>query len=623
MRQTQDQYYFNLLEKGLNQQLAATIEWLSSKEAQRFFNERTRKIQSFWKTSQMREQWDEITQANVKDSQEYIEHIYETGARLGYSELGRIVGVTQADRDTLFYLKEYNYDLIKRMNDDMIQNIRSILTGAEAEGLHPFETAGRLADAGLEPIRGLSPLQRARTIARTESRRARTVGTAQAYVNYGVEKAEIITYSGADATVEDMEADGVCEDCIDLYENNPYPVMEIASLVPVHPNCYHPKTQLYTQKDGWKPIKDITTDDKVLTINPETKEPVFQHPIATIEKKAKKLVRIYNKWFETVVTQDHDCLVYQRQGKDRGIVPNFRKPNELNSESRFLRTCRNSNVSPDAVVMNGLKVDIEDFIFLTAWFLSEGSVLHDLDQAEKRGYPVKISQQTHHRFLENKLKAFANKYYIKLAAGKEYFELYNERLYNYFKRFGYSHEKYIPSVLFECSQEDIKRFLDFYVMGDGHETKPNHLNSIGKTIYTSSTRMRDDLSYLILLAGYYPSIRLHSSAGTVVKHRNGEYIQNHDVYCLRLNKTEYTHYKSCNTDTIDYDGFVYCVEVPEYHTLWTLCDGRTSWNGNCRCVIASVNPDADAIMNADAKPVIDESIKDTLKDKQEEKDAES
>ena len=604
-----DQYYFNILEKGLNQQTAATIEWLGSKEAQRFFNERSRKIRTFWKTSQMKEQWDDITRANVKDSQDYIEHIYEVGARLGYTELHRIVGYTQADRDTLYFLKEYNYDLIKRMNDDMVQNIRSILTSAEAEGLHPFETATRLADAGLEPIRNLSPLQRARVIARTESRRARTAGTAQAYVNYGVKEADLVTAGD----------ENVCEDCLDIEADNPHPVMKLANMVPVHPNCYHPETRLYTYEDGWKPIQDVTADDKVLTINPETREPVFQYPIATIKKKAKELVQIHNEWFDTCVTPDHDCFIYQRKGKDRELVPEFCKPLELNSESRFLRRCNNNNTSPDKLDINGLELAMDDFIFITAWFLSEGSVLHDIELAKTHGYPVKISQQKHHSFLEKKLQEFCDKYNIDLAVGKEYLELYDKRLYEYFKKFGYSHEKYLPPILFECSSKDAKQFLDYYLMGDGCKRNPNNLNSVERTIYTSSKAMMNDLSYLILLAGYYPSISIHSTAGTVVEHNNGEYTQNHDIYCLRLNNSRYTYYNSCTTNKIDYDDFVYCVEVPEHHTLWTCYNGKTSWNGNCRCVIASVNPDADAIMNKDAEPVINESIQETQTKEEEKK----
>ena len=232
-----EQAYYNHIVRGLNKQLASTIKWLGSKEAQRFFNERSQNIHTFWKHSRMREEWDNITQSNAESSRDYMERIYKVGAKHGYNQLNRIVGYTKADRETLFHLKQYNYNLIKNVNQDTIQNIRKILTQAEAEGLHPFQTAEHLRDEGLQGIKGLSPIQRARMIARTESRRASTLGSAQAYVNYGVKEAELVTYSGKDANRETMEADGVCDDCIEIYEGNPYPVIELAQLIPVHVNC--------------------------------------------------------------------------------------------------------------------------------------------------------------------------------------------------------------------------------------------------------------------------------------------------------------------------------------------------------------------------------------------------
>ena len=36
-------------------------------------------------------------------------------------------------------------------------------------------------------------------------------------------------------------------------------------------------------------------------------------------------------------------------------------------------------------------------------------------------------------------------------------------------------------------------------------------------------------------------------------------------------------------DVIPYTDLVYCVELPKYHTLWVMRNGKTSWNGNCRC----------------------------------------
>lgn len=224
---TLEQAYYNSIVKGLNTQLSQTINWLGSEEAQIFFNKRSQNIHTFWKNSKMREEWDNLTRSNAENSKEYIEQIYETGAKHGYNQISRLVGYTVADRETLYHLKQYNYNLIKRVNKDTIQNIRTILTRAEAEGLHPFQTARLLKEEGLQGINGLSPLTRAKMIARTESRRASTMGTAQAYSNYGIQEAIIITAGD----------ERVCEDCLNLEADNPHPLKTLAPLIPVHVNC--------------------------------------------------------------------------------------------------------------------------------------------------------------------------------------------------------------------------------------------------------------------------------------------------------------------------------------------------------------------------------------------------
>ena len=140
--------------------------------------------------------------------------------------------------------------------------------------------------------------------------------------------------------------------------------------------------------------------------------------------------------------------------------------------------------------------------------------------------------------------------------------------------------------MFTLNKECLNVFLDTYVLGDGHERVcDNKLvqNSSERILFTSSPRLRDDLSYLILLCGFYPSINIHTPKGTVSKHSNGEYVQNHDVYRISINKSKYTTFSSCTVDEIESHDIVYCVELPKYHTLWVMRNGKVSWNGNCRC----------------------------------------
>ena len=602
-----EQMYHNAIDNGINQYILLLIGWwLLSDEADHFFNDGVDK-RSFWKTSELQEQFDKILQSNVNEADNYVKQAFESGLNIGYSQINRPTGSSFADKKTLYFLKQYNFDLIKGVNQDMINNIRKSLIRAEREGLDTYQTAELIRQADLQPVRNFSPKARAEMISRTETRRARTYGTLQAYQNYDINHVNII--------IADNMA---CEECQYLASKNPYTISEASGLIPVHPNCYHKDTKLFTKNDGWKFVSKINLDDLVLTLNPDTHEVEFQHPKYVIKHKADKLVHIYNNWFDTCITQDHDCFVYQRKQIDneRVYVPEFRKPDELNTESKFYRKCVNNNISPLKVNVNGLELDGDDFIFLLAWFISEGSVLHDDIVSDKYNNPIKISQlnEDNRILLDDRLANISEKYGLKLNVSKTCFRLYSKKLRDYFKQFGYSHEKYLPEILFEFSVNDLRKFLDYYIKGDGHERKPNKLDSVERIIYTSSERLVSDLSYVILLAGYYPSIHVNTTAGTVIKYRGKEYTQNHDVYSLRLNNTDYTQYSSCNSNLIEYNDYVYCVEVPEYHTLWTNYNGKTCWNGNCRCNVSAIVENVQEVIDKNSQPVIDNSIKSSMRD---------
>lgn len=370
-----------------------------------------------------------------------------------------------------------------------------------------------------------------------------------------------------------------------------YSMEDTRSLPPVHPNCYDSETQVFTD-NGWKYFKDVTETDKFLSLNPMTNETEFLEPVKLIQvpNVHGKLYHIHNKWFDVCVTPDHDCFIHQRRdGGNRGryFEPQFRKPSELSSESRFVRCIDTDRENPEHVNVNGLEFAPEDYAFFMAWYISEGSVLHNPETAKSKNYPIKITQEidANREIIEPVFRNIAEYLGIKLYIGKQYFEFHSKALHDYLVQLGKSHEKYIPKEVFILNKECLNIFLDVYVLGDGHERNHGKYGSIERAVFTSSKRLRDDLSYLILLCGYYPSIALHTKAGTVTTHKNGAYTQKNDVYSIRINNSQYTTFSSCTVDEIDYSDLVYCVELPKYHTLWVMRNGKTSWNGNCRCVV--------------------------------------
>ncbi|MBQ6098969.1 MAG: hypothetical protein IJL02_03805 [Methanobrevibacter sp.] len=582
-----EQEYLRRLLSGLDNQMLTAAEWLGTQEAKEFFNTRQSEIREFFQESGIRQQLRDIIDYNAKDSDDLIKKFYQVGSQLGYRDIHKKLLYTPADKKALYHVTQYNFDLIRDLNTQLFEGIQETIFNTVAAGNGADVTAREILNLGIKPlpiknedgevVRLISPRVRARMIARTEHARAVNTGTLQAYSNYGVEHVEIITVGDS----------SVCDICLDLQDNNPYTLQEAMALLPAHPNCYDDETEVYT-KSGWKLFKDVTLEDDILTLNPETKLTEFVKPVKLISYPNPHgyMYLIHNKWFNCCVTPDHDCFVYQRRrvNGERDDYPEFHKPDELNSESKFLRIVENDKVSPEYIDVNGLKFTSQDYAFFMAWYLSEGSILHNQNSARAHSYPIKITQmKTNTReILEKEFKRISEYLGIKLYVGKDYFEFHSKQLHDYLKPFGYSYEKYVPEELFELSRDDLKLFLDMYVKGDGHK-RGNE-----QCLFTSSKQLIDDLSYVSLLAGYNPTVFLHSREGSVVEHRNGVYTQNHDVYGIRLNNSKYAFIEKCNIDKIDYDGNVYCIELPKYHTLWVKRNNQTSWNGNCRCSFGPV-----------------------------------
>jgi len=508
------------------------------------------------------------------DLREMAQKAYDLG--LGRKEIAR--ALTERDLEALYIVRGGN-----------------IFTESEWQALPESE---RLKYTFNSQIKVMSPQTRVKAIARTETKRAETI------VNYiraqerGKTKFKVSCRSDC------------CPYCAEIYQGlQDYEPTEkketilndgveydmeadIDKLPPFHPNSYDKNTKVFTNK-GWKFIRDINPDmDKVLSLKPDGTKLEFIRPNCIIEHYEDKIINMKNRWFNISVTEDHDCFIHQRRdggSKGKYFDPQFRKPSELNSESHFLRTIDVNREQPKYIDVNGLKFKPEDFAFFMAWYISEGSVLHNPETAKKKNYPIKISQsiKENRTILERELKRICGYLGLKLWVGKTYFEIPSKALYDYLLPLGYSNEKYIPREVFKLNKKSLNIFLDNYVRGDGHERiQSNKLvqNSKKRVLFTSSPRLRDGLCYLILLCGYYPSFYLNSKAGRVTKHKNGTYKQNYDVWGISINTSKYTHYSSLNVSIDEnYNDYAYCVVLPKFHTLWVMRQGKTSWSGNCRC----------------------------------------
>ena len=151
------------------------------------------------------------------------------------------------DNDLLNFvgIKQYNYNLLTNLCDDLDKNFKDIILDGVIKGKSVDEIAEELELAGISPLNKHTAQQRARMIARTEVNSIKNKARLQAYKDNGVKWVDIITKGDSK----------VCQDCLDIESKNPYTIEEAEGMLPVHPQC---RCEYFKSE---KKMNDIFTDE--------------------------------------------------------------------------------------------------------------------------------------------------------------------------------------------------------------------------------------------------------------------------------------------------------------------------------------------------------------------------
>lgn len=220
--------YLTSILLGFDRQLGLVSDFLGSAEYAELQYMNQMQIDAFFRNSGISERLDELIKYNASTSEEFISEFYRLGAEQGYDDIEQTLAYTLADEKALSFIHQYNFDLIRNVNNELRDGIKRTILESVAAGEGYQTTMRKLMELPLTPINNnISVRTRAEMIARTEEARAHNTGTLHAYANYGVDMVEVITSHDS----------LVCDYCIDLEENNPYPLQQAMSLLPAHPNC--------------------------------------------------------------------------------------------------------------------------------------------------------------------------------------------------------------------------------------------------------------------------------------------------------------------------------------------------------------------------------------------------
>ena len=343
--------------------------------------------------------------------------------------------------------------------------------------------------------------------------------------------------------------------------------------------CYDDKTEILTKDRGWIFFKDLTMQDYVATLNIQTDELEFQNPTGTyIDDYKGKMYQYQNRLIDQCVTPNHNLLVYN----SRNDKLHLEQAQKLIGRSfRFKKDCKWKGMDEPYILINAptkghkkknnLHIRTIDFMKLLGYYLAEGCTAK-----AARGYSTQvIISQNSIQDLE-KLKKIIGKYTIKASIQSNGVTGYklcfvNKALGEFFAKLGKSPNRYIPNNIKSLSSKYLEVLFEWYMKGDGSK-RENASCSVSK-------KLTDDLQEVCLKCGKSMNIAQYVKKQGfhpgVIEYRG--YVLSQKLHPLSRPEGS----KSSNEKWVDYQGKIYCCEVPN-HTLMVRRNNKAAWSGNSR-----------------------------------------
>ena len=288
--------FYQMISDLIDTDLGASIDWLDSEEAHQLFLKDADIEKEIFDA--LEDAWDTIFDNHYEKVDDLLDAIYDAGKKRGYNNIRETIRYTDADIQAIRLAKDYNFDLIKNLTNDLHSTVKYKILQGIITGENPYNLSRTLTKAGVTRLDGspFSARQRATMIAKTETSRMQNTGMLQSYVNEGYTQVKLLT----------AEDDDVCTTCLEYaYKfNNDEPrvfspgllkrekVHDIVKLIkgghfpPFHPFCR------CTYLTVWETKQDAPDNPPIINLTPTSAEIRFAEdglPEPTREQLMKNL----------------------------------------------------------------------------------------------------------------------------------------------------------------------------------------------------------------------------------------------------------------------------------------------------------------------------------------------
>lgn len=339
---------------------------------------------------------------------------------------------------------------------------------------------------------------------------------------------------------------------------------------------------------GWKKIGEVTVEDRVYTLNQETNEIEMQNPTQTyVFDHVGEMYQVESRGVDLITTLDHK--MYVRYGNSRySLKPardvyrksvNYKKDGKNTFEEQdtfaipeYTHVYSNRNQTK---VFEALDLDMDSWLEFFGIYLAEGWI--------DSGNMIRVA--IHKPRVKTKILEMMENldFTYNIYPGEPNY-LYITKLRQvskYLKQFGKSYNKFLPDWCFTLSRRQSLLLLNGMLLGDGYQD----LKKGGSwEYYTGSKKLADGVQILALMSGQSAQIKIKNLANEIVVIKGQSKVRATNQYRVYISDYKPTLEplvggEKTSESLIDFDGKVYCIEVPN-HIFMIRYNNKYVWTGN-------------------------------------------
>jgi DNA-directed RNA polymerase II subunit RPB2 len=339
--------------------------------------------------------------------------------------------------------------------------------------------------------------------------------------------------------------------------------------------CALPTQQVLTDK-GWIEIKDININThKVATLDTNGNM-CYEYPVNKFEYDHNgKMYYIKNKQVEVICTLNHKLYVKRRE-KSKGDKEYelIEAENVMGKMVRFQKSMNNTYSDIEYITLGEKKYKMDDWLQLLGMFIADGSVnnravILSAHKQRKIDFNTDILTKLNIEFYHDSFNG-----YFAINLGK------NREIYNELKKYSLGAlNKYLPDYVWSLSRRQCIILLEALMEGDGHTYKDgfSRYGTISQILANNICRLAVHCGWSgITKIAAEPGDNKHVITGKKGYNNGRSYIieSKHTYYKISIIRKQNQPFinKKVNDSNeeklIDYEGKVYCIEMPSSHLYY-------------------------------------------------------